>query len=100
MQCNPVVVDAKHISAKHKARYFWGNLPGMNRPVSPLPSDRLNLKDSQNPDFIRVAELTKLQTPTAKISTIKPARETVCPIAGQESRDVIWHMEMERFGVD
>lgn len=31
LQCNPVVVDAKEISPAHRARYFWGNLPGMNR---------------------------------------------------------------------
>ena len=31
VQCNPVVVDAKDISATHRARYFWGNIPGMNR---------------------------------------------------------------------
>ena len=33
LQSNPVVVDAKEISAAHRARYFWGNLPGMNRYV-------------------------------------------------------------------
>lgn len=33
-QCNPVVVDAREISAAHRARYFWGNIPGMNRCTS------------------------------------------------------------------
>ena len=33
LQCNPVVVDAKDISPARRARYFWGNLPGMNRLV-------------------------------------------------------------------
>ncbi len=31
VQCNPVMIDAKEVSAAHRARYFWGNLPGMNR---------------------------------------------------------------------
>ena len=31
LECNPVIVDARDISAAHRARYFWGNLPGMNR---------------------------------------------------------------------
>ncbi|KFP03979.1 DNA (cytosine-5)-methyltransferase 3B, partial [Calypte anna] len=31
LECNPVMVDAIKISAAHRARYFWGNLPGMNR---------------------------------------------------------------------
>lgn len=30
-QCNPVMIDAIKISAAHRARYFWGNLPGMDR---------------------------------------------------------------------
>ena len=25
------MIDAKEVSAAHRARYFWGNLPGMNR---------------------------------------------------------------------
>lgn len=32
-QSNPVMIDAKEVSAAHRARYFWGNLPGMNRLV-------------------------------------------------------------------
>lgn len=28
------MIDAKEVSAAHRARYFWGNLPGMNRLVS------------------------------------------------------------------
>ncbi|NWQ89586.1 DNM3B methyltransferase, partial [Burhinus bistriatus] len=31
LECNPVMIDAIKISAAHRARYFWGNLPGMNR---------------------------------------------------------------------
>ena len=27
------MIDAKDVSAAHRARYFWGNLPGMNRLV-------------------------------------------------------------------
>ncbi|KAM6164722.1 DNA (cytosine-5)-methyltransferase 3B isoform 5-T5 [Rhynchocyon petersi] len=31
LSCNPVMIDAVKVSAAHRARYFWGNLPGMNR---------------------------------------------------------------------
>ncbi|NWR65670.1 DNM3B methyltransferase, partial [Bucorvus abyssinicus] len=31
LECNPVMIDAIKISAAHRARYFWGNLPGMDR---------------------------------------------------------------------
>ncbi|KAG9333234.1 hypothetical protein JZ751_012954 [Albula glossodonta] len=30
LECNPVMIDAIEVSAAHRARYFWGNLPGMN----------------------------------------------------------------------
>lgn len=33
MQCNPVLIDAVKVSPAHRARCFWGNLPGMNRCV-------------------------------------------------------------------
>lgn len=31
LQCNPVLVDAVKVSPAHRARYFWGNIPGMSR---------------------------------------------------------------------
>lgn len=35
------MIDAKEVSAAHRARYFWGNLPGMNRLVrAPCPGGR------------------------------------------------------------
>ncbi|XP_075057197.1 DNA (cytosine-5)-methyltransferase 3A isoform X7 [Mixophyes fleayi] len=30
LESNPVMIDAREVSAAHRARYFWGNLPGMN----------------------------------------------------------------------
>lgn len=30
-QCNPVLVDAVKVSPAHRARSFWGNIPGMGR---------------------------------------------------------------------
>lgn len=30
-QCNPVLVNAVKVSPAHRARYFWGNIPGMSR---------------------------------------------------------------------
>ncbi|KAK1805643.1 hypothetical protein P4O66_019928, partial [Electrophorus voltai] len=44
-KCNPVMIDAKEVSAAHRARYFWGNLPGMNRPLTAMANDKLDLQD-------------------------------------------------------
>uniref|UniRef100_A0A8C2CHK4 DNA (cytosine-5-)-methyltransferase n=1 Tax=Cyprinus carpio TaxID=7962 RepID=A0A8C2CHK4_CYPCA len=45
LECNPVMIDAKEVSAAHRARYFWGNLPGMNRPLTAMCTDKLDLQD-------------------------------------------------------
>lgn len=34
------MIDAKEVSAAHRARYFWGNLPGMNRLVRQVSQSR------------------------------------------------------------
>ena len=42
LQCNPAMIDAKDVSAQHRARYFWGNIPGMNRYVCCIDYQTLN----------------------------------------------------------
>lgn len=42
-QCNPILIDAIKVSPAHRARYFWGNIPGMNRCV-PILNHSLFLK--------------------------------------------------------
>ncbi len=101
MQCNPVVVDAKDISPAHRARYFWGNLPGMNRPTYVLPSDRLTLQSCLEPNCYRVAQFTKLRTITTKMNSIKQTKKAIFPVRYQggseeEEGDVLWCTEMER----
>uniref|UniRef100_A0A2K6MAT0 DNA (cytosine-5)-methyltransferase 3B n=1 Tax=Rhinopithecus bieti TaxID=61621 RepID=A0A2K6MAT0_RHIBE len=43
LECNPVMIDAIKVSAAHRARYFWGNLPGMNSTVPVLMSELFGL---------------------------------------------------------
>ncbi|KAM4831935.1 DNA (cytosine-5)-methyltransferase 3B isoform X6 [Urocitellus parryii] len=54
LECNPVMIDAIKVSAAHRARYFWGNLPGMNRPVIASKNDKLELQDCL--EFSRTAK--------------------------------------------
>ena len=62
-QANPVVVDAKDISAAHRGRYFWGNLPGMTRPTIALPGDRLSLQECLEKNVNRIAQVILVETP-------------------------------------
>ncbi|ROL53231.1 DNA (cytosine-5)-methyltransferase 3B [Anabarilius grahami] len=45
LECNPVLVDAVKVSPAHRARSFWGNIPGMNRPIIASQKDKLRLQD-------------------------------------------------------
>lgn len=105
LECNPVVVDAKEISPAHRARYFWGNLPGMNRPTIPLPGDKLCLQDCLEPNCGRQAKFAKVQTLTTNANSMLQTKKGLFPVQftasdGQQKDDILWITEMERlFGL-
>ena len=112
-----MVVDAKDISATHRARYFWGNIPGMyryvhctyigiylytklmcflmGRPTTPLPGDRLTLQDCLEPNCSRYAQFNKLRTITTKMNSIKQTKAAIYPVrmaplvGGPEQSDLL-----------
>ncbi|MEQ2197450.1 DNA (cytosine-5)-methyltransferase 3B, partial [Xenoophorus captivus] len=57
LECNPVLVDAVKVSPAHRARYFWGNIPGMSRPPNTSLDDRVTLQDCL--ELGRVAKVDK-----------------------------------------
>ncbi|XP_027856937.1 DNA (cytosine-5)-methyltransferase 3A isoform X2 [Xiphophorus couchianus] len=94
LECNPVMIDAKEVSAAHRARYFWGNLPGMNRPLSAMCSDRLDLQDCL--EHGRTAKFEKVRTITTRSNSIKQGKDQHYPVYMNEKEDILWCPEMER----
>ncbi|XP_076604172.1 DNA (cytosine-5)-methyltransferase 3A isoform X4 [Chaetodon auriga] len=94
LECNPVMIDAKEVSAAHRARYFWGNLPGMNRPLSAMCSDRLDLQDCL--EHGRTAKFGKVRTITTRSNSIKQGKDQHFPVFMNEKEDILWCTEMER----
>ncbi|XP_060044342.1 DNA (cytosine-5)-methyltransferase 3B isoform X1 [Erinaceus europaeus] len=94
LECNPVMIDAIKVSAAHRARYFWGNLPGMNRPVIASKNDKLELQDCL--EFNRTAKLKKVQTITTKSNSIKQGKNQLFPVVMNGKEDVLWCTEIER----
>ncbi|XP_030201738.1 DNA (cytosine-5-)-methyltransferase 3 alpha a isoform X6 [Gadus morhua] len=78
LECNPVMIDAKEVSAAHRARYFWGNLPGMSRPLASMNNDRLDLQDCLE------------HGRTAK------GKDEHFPVYMDSKEDILWCTEMER----
>ncbi|XP_075820005.1 DNA (cytosine-5)-methyltransferase 3C-like [Microtus pennsylvanicus] len=94
LECNPVMIDAIKVSAAHRARYFWGNLPGMNRPVIASKNDKLELQDCL--EFSRTAKLKKVQTITTKSNSIRQGKNQLFPVVMNGQDDVLWCTELER----
>ncbi|XP_029420240.1 DNA (cytosine-5)-methyltransferase 3C-like [Nannospalax galili] len=94
LECNPVMLDAIKVSAAHRARYFWGNLPGMNRPLIASKNDKLELQDCL--EFSRTAKLKKVQTITTKSNSIRQGKNQLFPVVMNGKEDVLWCTELER----
>ncbi|KAF7248697.1 DNA (cytosine-5)-methyltransferase 3B, partial [Varanus komodoensis] len=94
LECNPVMIDAVKVSAAHRARYFWGNLPGMNRPLVASKSDRLELQDCL--EYNRTAKLKKIQTITTKSNSIRQGKAQAFPVRMNGKDDNLWCTELER----
>nr|UAT11631.1 DNA methyltransferase 3 alpha [Protopterus annectens] len=94
LECNPVMIDAKEVSAAHRARYFWGNLPGMNRPLAAMANDKLELQDCL--EHGRTAKFSKVRTITTRSNSIKQGKDQHFPVYMNEKEDILWCPEMER----
>ncbi|XP_040282951.1 DNA (cytosine-5)-methyltransferase 3A [Bufo bufo] len=94
LESNPVMIDAREVSAAHRARYFWGNLPGMNRPLVSTVNDRLDLQECL--EHGRIAKFGKVRTITTRSNSIKQGKDQHFPVFMNEKEDILWCTEMER----
>ncbi|KAM6457894.1 DNA (cytosine-5)-methyltransferase 3B [Liasis olivaceus] len=94
LECNPVMIDAVKVSAAHRARYFWGNLPGMNRPLVASKGDKLELQDCL--EYSRTAKMKKVQTITTKSNSIRQGKAKTLPVCMNGKDDNLWCTELER----
>ncbi|KAM7405334.1 hypothetical protein PAMP_012603 [Pampus punctatissimus] len=88
LECNPVMIDAIEVSAAHRARYFWGNLPGMNRPLCASGMDKLELQDCL--EHGRVAKFGKVRTITTRSNSIKQGKDQHFPVLMNGKEDILW----------
>ncbi|XP_036388708.1 uncharacterized protein LOC118780367 [Megalops cyprinoides] len=94
LECNPVLIDAVKVSPAHRARYFWGNLPGMNRPIIASLSDRLHLQDCLETG--REAKFTKVRTITTRTNSLKQGKSDIFPVSMNGKEDNLWITELEK----
>ncbi|XP_056305275.1 DNA (cytosine-5-)-methyltransferase beta, duplicate b.3 isoform X2 [Danio aesculapii] len=95
LECNPVLIDAVKVSPAHRARYFWGNIPGMNRPIIASQKDKVCLQDCL--DGGRTAKYEKVRTITTRPNILRPGiDDRHYPIVMNGKDDSLWITEMEK----
>ncbi|XP_062315006.1 DNA (cytosine-5-)-methyltransferase 3 beta, duplicate a isoform X1 [Osmerus eperlanus] len=94
LECNPILIDAVKVSPAHRARYFWGNLPGMNRPLATSLDDKVELQDCL--EVGRTAKFNKVRTITTKSNSIRQGKMGPLPVIMNNKEDYLWCTEMER----
>uniref|UniRef100_A0A8C7Q2U9 DNA (cytosine-5-)-methyltransferase n=1 Tax=Oncorhynchus mykiss TaxID=8022 RepID=A0A8C7Q2U9_ONCMY len=94
LECNPILIDAVKVSPAHRARYFWGNLPGMNRPLATSLDDKVNRQDCL--ELGRTAKYNKVPTITTKSNSIRQGKMGPLPVDFNGTEDSLWCTEMEK----
>uniref|UniRef100_A0A665W3F3 DNA (cytosine-5-)-methyltransferase n=1 Tax=Echeneis naucrates TaxID=173247 RepID=A0A665W3F3_ECHNA len=95
LECNPVLLDAVKVSPAHRARYFWGNIPGMSRPIIASRKDKLNLQDCL--EIGREARVTKVRTITTNPNSLKQGKGlNLLPVYQNGKEDILWITELEK----
>nr|XP_046252221.1 DNA (cytosine-5-)-methyltransferase 3 beta, duplicate a isoform X2 [Scatophagus argus] len=94
LECNPILIDAVKVSPAHRARYFWGNLPGMNRPLATALDDKVALQDCL--EVGRMAKFDKVRTITTKSNSIRQGKMGPLPVNMNGKEDYLWCTELEQ----
>ena len=95
LESNPMMINAKEVSAAHRAHYFWGNLPGMNRrPLASTVNDKLELQECLEHGWI--AKFSKVRTITTRSNSIKQGKDQHVPVFMNEKEDILRCTKMER----
>ncbi|KAL2104308.1 hypothetical protein ACEWY4_001176 [Coilia grayii] len=95
LECNPVLIDAARVSPAHRARCFWGNLPGMNRPIIATQNDKLTLQECL--EIGRTAKFTKVRTITTRSNSLKQGpNDELFPVTMNGRDDNLWITELEK----
>ncbi|KAK9515250.1 hypothetical protein VZT92_025911 [Zoarces viviparus] len=96
LECNPVLVNAVKVSPAHRARCFWGNIPGMSRPITASQNDKLNLQDCL--EIGREARVSKVRTITTNSNSLRQGKgdSSLLPVLHNGKEDILWITELEK----
>uniref|UniRef100_A0A8C5ABJ6 DNA (cytosine-5-)-methyltransferase n=1 Tax=Gadus morhua TaxID=8049 RepID=A0A8C5ABJ6_GADMO len=88
LECNPILIDAVKVSPAHRARYFWGNVPGMHRYIDMSTIIAFSKQIS--------VIFEKVRTITTKSNSIRQGKDGPLPVDMNGKEDYLWCTEMEQ----
>ncbi|KAH3832261.1 DNA (cytosine-5)-methyltransferase 3C-like [Dreissena polymorpha] len=100
MGMEPTLWDAKYFTGQNRARYFWGNIPGMYSGPEfcrQLEKERTELEAALLPNFNRIANVSHTRTITSgsnSLTITNGLKDHVVNMNGEP--DQIWVQELER----
>ncbi|KAJ9580898.1 hypothetical protein L9F63_023922, partial [Diploptera punctata] len=69
LECDPVIIDASQLSAQHRARLFWGNIPGLG--CTMITDMNISLDQCLQNNLKREATVDKIRTVTTSSNSLK-----------------------------
>ncbi|GLH07756.1 Dna cytosine-5-methyltransferase 3a, partial [Gryllus bimaculatus] len=92
-RCSPAMIDAQFFSAAHRARLFWGNIPGLRTLMTPRNSP--NLQEKIVEGFGRIATREKLLTITTNSNSLRRDSYGPTPVKMDDDDVLPWVTELE-----
>ncbi|GFG38570.1 hypothetical protein Cfor_01628 [Coptotermes formosanus] len=93
MGIDPVLIDASWFSAQHRARLFWGNVPGLGKTM--IPEVNIKLQDCLLPGMNRRAVVEKIRTVTTNTNSLRQGKNMAFPVTMNGNADTLWMTELE-----
>ncbi|XP_033735640.1 DNA (cytosine-5)-methyltransferase 3A-like [Pecten maximus] len=99
LECDPALWDSKFFSPQTRARYFWGNIPGMysTPELSEQYWSNFHLDTMLSPHCNRKATVDRIRTVTTRTNSLKQGKkDDMLPVMMNGKEDNIWISELER----
>nr|AYW00064.1 DNA methyltransferase 3 [Mizuhopecten yessoensis] len=99
LECGPALWDSKFFSPQTRARYFWGNIPGMysTPELSEQYWSNFNLDTMLSPHCNRKATVNRIRTVTTRTNSLRQGKkDDLLPVLMNGKEDNIWISELER----
>ncbi|GAB6031377.1 DNA cytosine-5,-methyltransferase, variant 2 [Chamberlinius hualienensis] len=96
LQCEPSMIDSKYFSPQNRARYYWGNIPGL---YSSIPSHHLEreipLQSIVTSGCNRIAVVDKVRCITTRSNSLVQ-KGGAYPVEMNGKPDSLWINELEK----